>query len=443
MAAWKECTMTDMKAIIGTVINMGLHPLSDITDYFSKDWVASVPFFSDVFARDEFLLLFWNLHFTHVPKTDDPSKDRLIKPILQAIREKCKLFYTPHPTVSVDESTISFKGRISFKIYNPQKPNKFGIKMFVLSDSTNGYIYNFHPYTGKGTVEQTDILKTTQIVKNLCSSLIKDSMNPPTGYHVYTDRYYTSPELADELQKMSMITTGTVMTNRKGLPVEIKKGAGKKMKKGDVLAFRKGDQLALSWKDKRVVTMLSTKHTGSKNDMTPVPSKNPNHPPTMKPNVIVEYTKHMGGVDRSDHFIASYQFMRRTRKWYRKVFFWLLEVSVVNSYLLYVTLLNSQHKKPLTHKQFRQRLVLPLVQDRMTSRNLDIKRPGRPIQGPPDERLTGRHFMKRREKGKGRCVVCLKNGERKETIYFCNTCARKPYLHPDDCFEIFHTRRNY
>ncbi|PSN44765.1 hypothetical protein C0J52_05576 [Blattella germanica] len=60
------------------------------------------------------------------------------------------------------------------------------------------------------------------------------------------------PKLADELLKMSMITTDTVMTNRKGLPVEIKKGAGKK--KGDVLAFRKGDQLALSWKDKKCLT---------------------------------------------------------------------------------------------------------------------------------------------------------------------------------------------
>ncbi|PSN51665.1 hypothetical protein C0J52_09606 [Blattella germanica] len=65
-------------------------------------------------------------------------------------------------------------------------------------------------------------------------------------------------QLADELQKMSMITTGTVMTNRKGLPVEIKKGAGKKMKKGDVLAFRKGDQLALSWKDKRSLIYIQT-----------------------------------------------------------------------------------------------------------------------------------------------------------------------------------------
>jgi hypothetical protein len=67
---------------------MGLHPLTDITDYFSNAWVTRIPFFSDVFIKDKFLLLVWNLHFTHVEKQDDPSRDRLIKPIVDAIREK-------------------------------------------------------------------------------------------------------------------------------------------------------------------------------------------------------------------------------------------------------------------------------------------------------------------------------------------------------------------
>jgi hypothetical protein len=102
--------------------------------------MTRIPFFSDVFTRDKFLLLFWNLHFTHVEKQDDPRRDRLIKPIVDTISEKCKLHYTPQPTISVDKNTISFKGRISFKIYNPQKPTKFGMKIFVLSDSTNGYM---------------------------------------------------------------------------------------------------------------------------------------------------------------------------------------------------------------------------------------------------------------------------------------------------------------
>jgi hypothetical protein len=81
--------------------------------------MTRIPLFSDIFSRDEFLLLFWNLHFTHVEKRDDSSR-QTHKTYFDTIMEKCKLHYTSQPTVSVDESTIYFKGRISFKIYNPQ-----------------------------------------------------------------------------------------------------------------------------------------------------------------------------------------------------------------------------------------------------------------------------------------------------------------------------------
>jgi hypothetical protein len=38
----------------------------------------------------------------------------------------------------------------------------------------------------------------------------------------------------------------------------------------------------------------------------------------------------MGGVDLTDHYTASYSFMRRTEVVQKM--FWLLEVSIVNSY---------------------------------------------------------------------------------------------------------------
>jgi hypothetical protein len=58
-------------------------------------------------------------------------------------------------------------------------------------------------------------LKTTQVVTELCSALLKDPVNAPSGYHVCTDRYYISPHLADELLGMNMVTRGTVMPSRK------------------------------------------------------------------------------------------------------------------------------------------------------------------------------------------------------------------------------------
>ncbi|KAG8258703.1 hypothetical protein J6590_025869 [Homalodisca vitripennis] len=39
----------------------------------------------------------------------------------------------------------------------------------------------------------------------------------------------------------------------------------------------------------------------------------------------------------------------------------------------------------------------------------------------------------------GRCVVCTRNGLRKETIYVCETCTARPNLHRDTCFKTYHT----
>jgi hypothetical protein len=126
---------------------------------------------------------------------------------LDKIRPKCILHYLPSTTVAVDESKISFKGSVSFKTYNPIKSVKFGMKM----------------YTGKSDNGNLDLLKTTQVVKELCSSLVKDPTNQTSGYRVYTDRYYTSAQLADELLGMDMVTTGTVMPSRKEMPEPLEK----------------------------------------------------------------------------------------------------------------------------------------------------------------------------------------------------------------------------
>ena len=48
---------------------------------------------------------------------------------------------------------VPFKGNIHFRVYNPNKPDKYGIKTFKLCDSTNGYCCSFGE-TGNQTVSK-------------------------------------------------------------------------------------------------------------------------------------------------------------------------------------------------------------------------------------------------------------------------------------------------
>ena len=54
-----------------------------------------------------------------------------------------------------------------------------------------------------------------------------------------------------------------------------------------------------------------------------------------KPTVVADYNQYMLGVDKMDQLISYYSFLHKSIKWWRKVFFWILEVAAVNSYILY------------------------------------------------------------------------------------------------------------
>jgi hypothetical protein len=53
------------------------------------------------------------------------------------------------------------------------------------------------------------------------------------------------------------------------------------------------------------------------------------------PSVIIQYNKFMGGVDLLDSLIAVYRIKIRSKKWYHRIVFHLLDMTVVNAWLLY------------------------------------------------------------------------------------------------------------
>lgn len=51
-----------------------------------------------------------------------------------------------------------------------------------------------------------------------------------------------------------------------------------------------------------------------------------------KPICIVEYNGNMSAVDKSDMLLSSTECIRKSMKWYKKVFFHLLNCTVLNCY---------------------------------------------------------------------------------------------------------------
>ena len=384
-------------------------------------------------SRDRFLQIFWNLHLCNPNPVSSSSSPRnsKIQPLLDLLSPRFETTFKPGKCVAVDEAMISFKGRASFRQYIRGKPHPFGIKAFVLADSKTGYVFRLRIYFGKETdlVVNPTLLQTTRIVLTLCEPY------EGLGHHVFTDRYYTSPELAMELERRGLAFTGTVQTNRRGMPLAIKCSGKRGMAQGSVRAYRAGKMMAIQWQDKRTVTILST--TGSCNL---VQVKTRRGVVKEKPEVVDLYNQNMLGVDKMDQLATYYSFLRKSVKWWRKVMFWLLEVSVVNSYILYTTSLGQYGQQPRSHLQFRRELILQLV-----SHRLQLPAPSR--SGPRVDLSLERlrpvpHFAEESERRRD-CRVCSAVGRRRTTAYLCITCSDRPYLHPGRCFRLFHTRENF
>ena len=53
------------------------------------------------------------------------------------------------------------------------------------------------------------------------------------------------------------------------------------------------------------------------------------------PQIIKQYNKSMGGVDLADLLIALYRIPCKTKRWYQKIFWHLVDIAKVNAWLLY------------------------------------------------------------------------------------------------------------
>ena len=141
------------------------------------------------------------------------------------------------------------------------------------------------------------------------------------------------------------------------------------------------------------------------------------------PMAIVSYNKWMGGVDRGDQIRQYYHLRLKSRKFYKYIFWFLVDVCIANAHII--------HKHNTTppckpFKVFRLELAKCLIGSNNSCKraalSTSITIPRRPRQN------TMLHFpVKKRDnrKGVGRCWYCAHTRTphlRKETSWYCEEC---------------------
>ena len=446
---WVPTNYSEMKTYLGMVILMGVVYKPRFAMYWSYDEIFETPIFPKLMTRNRFFLLSRFLHFADNNALDprDPNRDRLfkIREISEMFKRNWKMVYTPGQNLCVDESLVLFKGRLAFKQYIKTKRSRFGIKFYTICTDT-GISLDTLIYCGQLDQELQDVggyLITERIPISLASDYFME------GRVLYIDNFYTTPRLCKYLLEHGMYTVGTVRTNRKFFPKELARAdipRGTPLfyvcEEQEVLAVKYRSHLDKSNGQPKVVHVLTTKHT---NAVGPTKKKDKAGDVVKKPKCIIDYNHHMGGVDLVDQQLHHLNIIRKSYKWYKKIFLRLLSQSLLNSHKLYAF---------TGGKQDFLGFIKNLLNIMFTSAPKLSQNP-RIVPHPDVHRLTGHnHYPERRplpatsarKKAKYMvkfCRVCSARGKPNRTNWVCKNCPGKPGLHLEECFEIFHTKVDY
>ncbi|KAJ8938954.1 hypothetical protein NQ318_019410 [Aromia moschata] len=292
----------EMSTFLGINLLMGIKKLPSYLDYWSCSELRD-QFISSNMSRDRFKWLLGNLH----------ANDNSLIPL----RGNC---YNPSKHEAIDESMIRFKGRSNLKQYMPLKPINRGYRVWLRADSS-GYVCQFQIYTGR-VAETPEKDLGGRVVRDLTRVLVGK------GHHIYFDNYFNSVNLQKDLQ--SHLIYWTVKQGRQNLPTDIshendlKRGESEYRVSLDGIVYMK-------WKDRK----------GSAGNSL---GKN--------------YNKHMGYVDKFDMLKSIYEIDRKSKKWWHRIFWYLLDAAVVNAFLIF-----QERAKPksMPLKMFRLSVALGFV----------------------------------------------------------------------------------
>lgn len=439
-------TNDELLAFFGILVVMGFHPLPGMRLYWSNDPYFHVEVVSSVMSLKRFLKILRFLHLNDNSKMigrGQPGFDKLfkIRPLIDHLKCKFQEAFFPSRFLSVDESMIGFKGRSSLKQYLPMKPIKRGFKVWAICCSVTGYMLCLDVYEGKSNMNREgDDTLGSSVVLQLSKAF------EMLGYCIFFDRFFSTIPLIEKLLSKKLFGCGTIQKNRKYLPHDLLL-PDKSMKMGQFDSASCGEISISKWKDRGKASVMIVSGMHKSSDEAEVKRKNKTGERVIVkcPKSVAEYNKNMGGVDRFDHLMAVYSISQKSRRWWIKIFYYLLESAIVNSFILYNYICKNSptlNEKPLTHLMFRRKLademIKPWANRPKKNKNVIVKGrkdSGRLVSANLSIENVGEHLPIKCTIR--RCARCSTKVKVKRSTMACQKC--KVAL-CKECFVPFHSK---
>nr|XP_006820728.1 PREDICTED: piggyBac transposable element-derived protein 4-like [Saccoglossus kowalevskii] len=381
---WSPASSEEISALIGIIAIMGVDSKPEIADYWSTYQAIRNDYIANIMSRNRYQKLMQYFHCNNPENdpmnivNDEERRKRKkeaplykVQPVLDAVFIKSRECYNMHRQICIDESIVGYKGRYGGvpTVSIQRKPNGKGFKIYALADSKTGYNYRIEIMSMTGSHEQYS--REVSRTRDLCERLIIDIRG---RHHIlYTDSYYTSVDMVNYLlENHEIYVVGSVRQDRVGFPNALRTNPKKnknhkaimQLERGQFVSRQKDKVVAITWKDSTLLNILTTYYEGYRTKNQRVTRSLRSQDTGRKvpyslpaPEAIYDYNLYMGGVDKSNQLRSYYTAQRQSKKWWKYMFFYLLDTAICNSWILYKESVDPKK----THKAFQIEVGMALV----------------------------------------------------------------------------------
>ena len=321
-------------------------------------------------TRDKFRVVGRYLVFHDIDLPVDPDdRHYRLRNVIEALLKAFRKCYALGKYISFDEATFACVSKyLPARIFNPMKPHRYGLKVFMTCCAVTGYCYKFEIYQGASGSASKNPDADAADKKSGPRALFRAMAEFKGTFRVAVcDRFYTSVMIFYQLLKDGIFAIGTIMPDRHGFPALCNLNSrASSLDRGYLMMASSvvpdGTFVAMGWMDSKPVHVLSTGTC--------------NHPVSILrrvgravkkftvPTVIRRYHKYMGGVDQSDFMrMARYSVQQsyHARYWYKSIFLSLFDLAITNAYILHNVVYGNKHSKNLGRDGFMYALAEGMV----------------------------------------------------------------------------------
>ena len=240
--------------------------------------------------------------------------------------ENCQKAFRPYANITVDEQLLHCKARCKFIQYMANKPDKFGIKFWMAVDVKTKYLFIGFKYVGKDESRSGDVSVPTGVVMKLMMPLFKK------GHNVTSNNYFISLDLCLRLAKQGCSLVGTIRSNRREIPNNLRETCSLH------------DTTIVKLADAGAATVTITKYQCKK-------SKSVNRLRSLHPNVAIPsennpkqyffYNETKVRVDVLEQMSRCYSVKAGSRHRPIHVFYNVIDMALINSWIIYKHVCNS------------------------------------------------------------------------------------------------------